>query len=245
MGIIKPPKIKEKLTIVIPCYNEDMYIKKTIDSIYKQIYIEGTRIIIADNNSTDRTRGIINNLKLMYSDRLKIEMVDGGNVSAGRNLGSDLVNTEYILFLDADIKLFESIVISDTLDEMIMSKLDLLTCQLKSTTPNWKTKFVFSIFNPINKLISRFTPFAVGTYFMTRTDTFRQLGKFDESLHHSEDYCLSKKYNPKKFTISEHYVGQDDRRFKKMGYFGMIKLLIKSFLNRNNPEYFKKDIGYW
>ena len=130
MGIIKPPKIKEKLTIVIPCYNEDMYIKKTIDSIYKQIYIEGTRIIIADNNSTDRTRGIINNLKLMYSDRLKIEMVDGGNVSTGRNLGSDIVNTEYILFLDADIKLFESIVISDTLDEMIMSKLDLLTCQL-------------------------------------------------------------------------------------------------------------------
>jgi hypothetical protein len=64
-------------------------------------------------------------------------------------------------------------------------------------------------------------------------------------LRHSEDYCLSKKYNPKKFTISEHYVGQDDRRFKKMGYFGMIKLLIKSFLNRNNPEYFKKDIGYW
>jgi glycosyltransferase involved in cell wall biosynthesis len=245
MGIIKPPKIKEKLTIVIPCYNEDKYIKKTIDSIYKQIYIEGTRVIIADNNSTDRTRGIINNLKSMYSDRLRIEMIDGGSVSIGRNLGSDVVNTEYILFLDADVKLFETTVISDTLDDMILSKLDLLTCQIKSTTSNWKSKLIFSIFNSINKLISLSTPFAVGTYFLTRTDVFRKLGKFDESLHHSEDYCLSKKYDPKKFRISEHYVGQDDRRFKKMGYFGMVKLVVKSFFNRNNPEYFKKNIGYW
>ncbi len=245
MGIIKPPNIKEKLTIVIPCYNEEKYLKKTVDSIYRQVLVEGVRIIIADNHSTDRTRGIINNLTNMYSDRLKIEMIDGGSVSVGRNTGSELVSTEYILFVDADVKIFDTRTIQDTLEEMHDNKLDLLTCKLKSTVPFIKTKLIFSSFNLINLLLSKVTPFAVGTYFMTRTDKFRELGKFDESLHHSEDYCLSKKYNPKKFKISEHYVGQDDRRFNKMGYFGMIKLIIRSFLNRNNPEYFKKDIGYW
>ena len=32
---------------------------------------------------------------------------------------------------------------------------------------------------------------------------------------------------------------------KKMGYFKMIKLLLNNYRNRNNIEYFKKDIGYW
>ena len=68
---------------------------------------------------------------------------------------------------------------------------------------------------------------------------------FDESLQHSEDYYLSKRYNPKQFKISKHYIGQDDRRFKKMGYYGMIKLVIKSYLNRNNLEFFKRDVNYW
>ena len=64
--------IKEKLTIVIPCYNEENYLKKTVESIYKQIYIEGTRVIISDNHSTDRTRQIIHNLSKMYADKLRI-----------------------------------------------------------------------------------------------------------------------------------------------------------------------------
>ena len=30
-----------------------------------------------------------------------------------------------------------------------------------------------------------------------------------------------------------------------MGYTFMIVLLIKGFINRNNIDYFKKDVGYW
>jgi glycosyltransferase involved in cell wall biosynthesis len=245
MPLYKPTKIKNKLTIVIPCYNEDKYIKKTLDSIHKQVLIDGTRVIIADNHSTDRTRAIINNMSMMYSDRLKIEMIDGGKVGEARNLGSDLVNTEYVLFVDADIQFFNSITIHDCIEEMILEDLDLMTCRIKSTSKNWKSKLAFVCFNSVNNIISKFSPFAVGTFFLTKTDKFRELGKFNEEYQHSEDYGLSRKYNSKKFKISEHYVGQDDRRFKKMGYLGMIKLIIKSFLNRKNEEYFKKDIGYW
>ena len=49
----------------------------------------------------------------------------------------------------------------------------------------------------------------------------------------------------KYFKIIDRHVGQDDRRFKKMGYMFMIVLLIKGFINRNNMDYFKKDVGYW
>ena len=120
-----------------------------------------------------------------------------------------------------------------------------MTCKVKSLSPDWRSKLAFVSFNFVNRIVSYFTPFAVGTFFLTRTDRFVEMGKFNEEYQHSEDYGLSRKYNSKKFRISEHYVGQDDRRFKKMGYLGMVRLLIKSFFNRNDEEYFKKDIGYW
>ncbi len=237
--------IKEKLTIVVPCYNEENYIRKTIESIYKQIYIEGTRVIIVDNYSTDRTGQIIHNLTRMYADKLNIETINGGPVAVSRNLGSDLVSTEYVLFMDADVSLFTITTISETLNNMINFELDLLTCRIKSTSSDIKSKMIFWLFNVINSFISIRTPFAVGTYFLTRVDVFRKLGKFDETYKHSEDYGLSRKYDPSNFMISKNYVGQDNRRFKKFGYLNMIKLVIKSFKNRNNPRFFKEDVGYW
>ena len=55
---------------------------------------------------------------------------------------------------------------------------------------------------------------------------------FDEQVTTSEDYLLSKKYSKNKFHISKKYYGQDNRRFKKMGYFKMIKLLLDNYKNR-------------
>jgi glycosyltransferase involved in cell wall biosynthesis len=237
--------IKEKLTIVIPCYNEENYLKKTVESIYKQIYIEGTRVIISDNHSTDRTRQIIHNLSKMYADKLRIELIDGGPVAVSRNLGSDLVDTEYVLFMDADTHLFTITTIYETLNNMIDYELDLLTCKIKSISNDIKSKIIFSLFNILNNFISLTSPFAVGTYFLTRIDIFRKLGKFDETYKHSEDYGLSRKYNPTNFMISKNFVGQDNRRFKKFGYINMLKLVINSYKNRNNPNFFKKDVGYW
>ena len=72
---------------------------------------------------------------------------------------------------------------------------------------------------------------------ITRKDKFEESGGFPENLLTSEDYFLSKKYSPRKFKIIRHHFGQDSRRFKKMGYMGMVKYLTKNFINRNNKTY--------
>ena len=237
--------IREKLTIVIPTYNEEKYIAGVINSIIKQNYIYGTRVIISDNNSMDNTRNIIYQLKELYKDIINIEVIDGGNVSKGRNNGAKKTNTEYILFMDGDVILSNPNHIYDTLKDMEDNNLHLLTSKVQSYGKDKRTKIIFKVFNVVNKIISKVTPFAVGTYFMTRTNLFYMYGMFDEEVKHSEDYLLSKQYPIDKFKISNHYIGQDDRRFKKMGYTFMIVLLIKGFINRNNMDYFKKDVGYW
>jgi len=235
--------LRDKLTIIIPSYNEEKYIKRTLLSIVNQVGCYGVRIIVADNHSTDNTRKIIKKFNRdFYKD---VEIIDGGRVSYARNRGAELVKTEYMLFIDADEILYNDYNIIENMDKMVKLNLDLLTVKVKSYGSDLRTSLMFRIFNITNLIMSNWIPFAVGGYFMTRTDKFRELGGFDETVNHSEDFLLSRKYSVKKFKISKHYAGQDDRRFKKMGYWGMIRLLIRGYLNRNNIEYFQKDVGYW
>ena len=245
MDNMKYTNISDELTIVIPCYNEVNYIGKTLMNIGKQVGIKGTRVIVCDGKSTDSTREVIKGCEEELKDVLKIEIQNGGKVALGRNVGANLSKTPYILFLDADSILLSDTQISDALLTLKDSKVQLVTCKVKSVSKSLRSKLAFKLFNVVNHFVSKKTPFAVGTFFLTTKKSFMHYGQFDETLQHSEDYCLSKKYRVREFKILNHYVGQDDRRFRKMGYTGMIRLLIKSYVNRRNPNFFRQDVGYW
>jgi glycosyltransferase involved in cell wall biosynthesis len=234
-------KLEDKITIVIPCKNEEDYIGFLLTDLLAQ-NIGNTRIIIADA-STDNTRYVINGFK----EHLNIEIIDGGPVSIAKNNGAKLVKTPYILFIDSDVRFFSTTVISDTVNELEHNNLDLIGLYAKCYDNDVRAKIGFALFNVINNVMKRWVPFAVGAYMLTRRDRFEEFGGFPAKYGTSEDFFLSKKYDPKKFKLVKHYFGQDSRRFQKMGYFGMALYLIKNFLNRNNPEYWNKlDYSkYW
>jgi glycosyltransferase involved in cell wall biosynthesis len=230
--------IAELITIVIPCKNEEKYIGKTLESISKQKYIEGINIIIADAESTDNTKEIIKT----YHNTLNITIINGGSVSFGRNKGSEIVKTPFVLFLDADVELVEDDIL--LIATLYLKKYDLITCNIKSSINNSKTIFIFKLFNFIRKYFL-YKPFSTGSFFLTNLKKFNELGCFDELLTNSEDYILSRKYEKNKFIILDRYITQDDRRFKKMGYYNFIKLIIINFINKNNINHFKKNVNYW
>jgi glycosyltransferase involved in cell wall biosynthesis len=204
--------------------------------------IGSTRIIIADC-STDSTREVIQTSK----GKLNVEIIDGGPVSIAKNCGAKLVTTPYILFIDADVRFFSDTVIRDAVSEIESKNLDLIGLKIKCYDKNILAAIGFSIFNVINNVLKYFSPFAVGAFMLTRRDRFEEYGGFPEKFSTSEDFFLSRMYSPNKFKILNHYFGQDSRRFKKMGYFGMASYLIKNFINRNNKEYWDKldSSKYW
>ena len=234
-------KFSDKITIVIPCKNEDNYIPYLLTHLRNQM-IGSTRIIIADC-STDNTREVIQ----VSKGNLNVEVIDGGPVSFAKNNGARLVTTPYILFIDADVRFFEDTVIRDAVAEMESKDLDLIGLNLKCYDQDMRAKIGFALFNGINNILKYFSPFAIGAFMLTRRDRFEELGGFPEKTVTSEDYFLSRMYSPKKFKILNHYFGQDSRRFKKMGYFGMGRYLIKNFINRNNQKYWDRldSSKYW
>jgi glycosyltransferase involved in cell wall biosynthesis len=201
-----------------------------------------TRIIIADC-STDDTRKVIQATK----GRLNVEIIDGGPVSLAKNRGAALVTTPYILFIDADVRFFDVNTIRDAVAELELKNLDLVGIYAKCYDRSIRAQIGFSIFNIVNRLMSRNIPFAVGAFMLTRKDAFDRHGGFSEQYSTSEDFFLSKKYDVKKFKLVNHYFGQDSRRFKKMGYFGMAWYLIKNFWNRDNKQYWENldSSKYW
>ena len=223
--------ISDKITIVVPCKNEENYIHHLLDSLRGQA-IGDTRVIIADC-STDRTRQVIQD----NSCDLNVEIIDGGPVSIAKNNGARLVTTPYILFIDADVRFFKNTVIQDAVNLIERKNLDLIGLNIKCYDKDIRAKIGFKAFNVINHTLKFFSPFAVGAFMLTRRDRFEEFGGFPENLLTSEDYFLSKKYSPRKFKIIRHHFGQDSRRFKKMGYMGMAKYLTKNFINRNNKAY--------
>jgi glycosyltransferase involved in cell wall biosynthesis len=233
--------ISGKITIVVPCKNEENYIHHLLDSLRRQ-NIGNTRIIIADC-STDNTRQVIKD----NIGSLNVEIIDGGPVSIAKNNGARLVTTPYILFIDADVRFFKDTAISDSVDIIESDDLDLIGLNIKSYDNDLRAIIGFTIFNVINHVLKYFSPFAIGAFMLTRRDKFEELGGFPEKTVTSEDYFLSRMYSPKKFKIVNHYFGQDSRRFKKMGYFGMAAYLIKNFINRNNKQYWDSldSSKYW
>jgi glycosyltransferase involved in cell wall biosynthesis len=234
-------KLCDKITIVVPCKNEENYIHHLLDSLRSQ-NIDDTRVIIADC-STDNTRQVIKD----NSIGLNVEIIDGGPVSIAKNNGARLVTTPYILFIDADVRFFKDTVIQDSVKKMELKKLHLVGLNIKCYDKDIRAKIGFTAFNLINHTLKFFSPFAVGAFMLTRKDKFEEYGGFPENLLTSEDYFLSKKYSPRKFKIIRHHFGQDSRRFKKMGYLGMGKYLVKNFVNRNNKKYWESlyHNRYW
>lgn len=86
------------VSIIIPAYNADAFVKDAIESCCNQSY-RPIEIIVVDDGSTDNTWNIINELKL--SDLVLIHQ-DNKGLSAARNKGISVSKGYYIKFLDAD-----------------------------------------------------------------------------------------------------------------------------------------------
>ena len=91
-----------KLSIIIPAYNVEQYIKPCLDSILQNSKesLSETEIIVINDGSTDNTLEILKSYN--KHKNIKIHTTINQGVSAARNLGISLARGKWITFIDAD-----------------------------------------------------------------------------------------------------------------------------------------------
>ncbi|MCM1217607.1 MAG: glycosyltransferase [Lachnospiraceae bacterium] len=88
------------LTVIIPVYNVEKTIRRTLESVLIQAF-DGLEILIINDGSTDGTERIINEFK-KNDGRIRIITIPNSGVSYARQLGLDEARGKYIVYIDGD-----------------------------------------------------------------------------------------------------------------------------------------------
>lgn len=93
--------MREKITFVVPAYNAEATLERTISSILHQTD-DRYKIVIVNDGSTDGTEEICKSYEKVYLDKITYLWQTSKGPGGARNSGMTLVETEYVSFLDSD-----------------------------------------------------------------------------------------------------------------------------------------------
>lgn len=154
-----------KVSVIVPVYNGEKYIKSCLDSILKQTLKE-IEIIIINDGSTDSTQEILENYQNQYNDKIKIIKKENEGQGKARNVGIDLSKGEFITFIDADDEI-EPNMLQSMYELLKKEDADIVICDyyeiyeknkvLRKAIPqrqnDIKKDYIVSVAGPCNKLI--------------------------------------------------------------------------------------------
>ena len=94
--------MKPKISIILPCYNVEKYIKRCAKSLIEQsIGIENLELIFVNDASADLTLSMLAEIEQEYPNAsLVINMPENRKQGAARNIGLQYANADYIGFVD-------------------------------------------------------------------------------------------------------------------------------------------------
>lgn len=94
----------EKVSVIMPCYNDGKYIMEAIDSIVKQTYQNWELIIVDDGSDDEETKRIINEIQ---NPKIKVFHTEHLRPAGARNYGIQKAEGTYILPVDSDDRIHE------------------------------------------------------------------------------------------------------------------------------------------
>lgn len=93
---------KEKISVIVPCYNVEKFVEKCIDSLINQTY-DNIEIIAIDDQSKDNTFEVLKKLKEKYGEKITLYQNEKNKgLAYTRNFGVSKANGKYVGFIDSD-----------------------------------------------------------------------------------------------------------------------------------------------
>ena len=91
---------KDKVSVILPIYNVEKYLKKSVQSVQKQTY-RNLEIILVDDGSKDSSGKICDELSKEDS-RIQVVHKNNGGLASARNSGYQVATGEYVMYIDSD-----------------------------------------------------------------------------------------------------------------------------------------------
>ena len=115
------------LSLIIPVYNVENYLKECLDSVINQT-LKDIEIICIDDGSTDNSQNILNEY-LKKDQRIKIITKENGGQASARNLGIKQAQGDYIAFIDSD-DFIEPTMLEKLYTKSKKNNLDIAMCKI-------------------------------------------------------------------------------------------------------------------
>ena len=211
-------------SIIIPTYNEEEYLPVLLKSIKKQDFSD-YEIIVADANSTDKTRDIAKDYGCI--------VVDGGLPAVGRNNGAKVAKGEYLMFLDSDLELTEEY-LRNVLYEFQNEHLGIAITQMLPMSNKIEDKLFHDFANQFMISVEKIKPHGAGCYgIIAKRKLHEECGGFDESLTFGEDTDYIERLAKKEpFRVLRNAkIGVSTRRLEEEGIETLIRQYGKSTVN--------------
>ena len=185
------------VSVVIPSYNAEQTLKKTLLSVAAQMeQYSNFEVIIIDDGSTDKTSDIIHQFE-QWDKRFKSVKQENRGVSAARNKGVEIARGDYIAFLDADDlflknSLFERMRALVEEDDPDMLGVFCPAVFIDSDGNVIRTDRQFDYYLPGDRLYFSSMPESVfnPSCVIVKKREFIIAGGFDETIAPAEDYDL-------------------------------------------------------
>ncbi|MHB9156226.1 MAG: glycosyltransferase family 2 protein, partial [Endomicrobiales bacterium] len=258
-----------KVSVIIPAYNNGIYLPESIESVLKQTY-QDFEILVIDDGSTDKTRETAERYAREYPHRVRYAYQENRGAGAARNKGLTQAKGEYLAFLDADdrwlsTKLEKQVHLLDSRPDIGLVYTNLFFVDRENNVVRHGTLDGFSLPRGEVSLFFYFRYFMYTSTVMLRKRCAERVGFFREDISVSEDFdfllrvsavckveCQEEKLLAKRSredSLSSIDGMQNARNdlavltdfiTKNPGFFGKHRKLISTMLGKRNG-----DLGYW
>jgi len=178
-------------SVIVPCYNAETTLPAALESLARQHWNQPWEVVVADNGSTDRSRGVAES----YARRLPLRVVDASDrrgQAHALNVGARAATGRFLLFCDADDEVGAGWLAAMG-DGLRRSDAVAARWDIERLNSPWLQQ---SRGNPQATGLQRWThppflPHAGGGSLGLRRSVYETVGDFDEMLAivHDTDYC--------------------------------------------------------
>lgn len=237
---------KPTISVIIPAFNEEKYIEKTLKSVQSSAaeYDGPVEIIVVDNNSTDKTAQVAESMGV------KVKFERRNQIARARNSGAENATGDYLVFVDAD-----TLLEGDILNKVWLNLSSGEVIGGGAWVEPDSKGLAFFLFKYVFNYLLALKNVTVGPFLYCDRKAFRCVGGFDEALYAGEEFSLARllKKEGEKTHKNWQIIKYDKAHriitsSRRCGRFGVIGMALKNAhllwnLKRKLKE--KKECHFW